>query len=100
MVNRMVLSGVISKTPVRDISPNGIPHCQFYLEHRSEQTEMGLKRRVQCFLPVVIAGHNELGNSLRKGSRVRISGFVNMRYHQNKMNQLILHAVHVEFLGE
>jgi len=34
--NRLRLSGTVCKTPVRKVSPSGIPHCQFLLEHRCD----------------------------------------------------------------
>ncbi|MCE1699850.1 single-stranded DNA-binding protein, partial [Enterobacter hormaechei] len=43
--NRLVLSGTVCKTPIRKVSPSGIPHCQFVLEHRSQQQEAGFSRR-------------------------------------------------------
>ncbi|MFO5877393.1 hypothetical protein ACLBP1_24710, partial [Klebsiella pneumoniae] len=39
MTNRLELSGIICRTPLRKVSPSGIPHCQFVLEHRSVQEE-------------------------------------------------------------
>ncbi|MCE1644769.1 primosomal replication protein N, partial [Enterobacter hormaechei] len=39
--NRLVLSGTVCKVPIRKVSPAGIPHCQFVLEHRSQQQEAG-----------------------------------------------------------
>ncbi|TEA27645.1 primosomal replication protein N [Candidatus Schmidhempelia bombi] len=100
MTNRMVLAGIVYKTPIRKVSPNGIPHCQFYLEHVSEQMEAGLKRHAWCTIPVVISGHNELTNSIEKGSKICVSGFISLHRRQNNINQLILHADHIEFLGE
>lgn len=100
MTNRMVLSGIVVKTPIREVSPSGITHWQFYLEHRSEQNEVGLKRQVQCYLPVVMSGHNESNNRIKKGNKVRITGFIATHQRQNKIAQLILHADHIEFLGE
>ncbi len=42
MTNRLVLSGTVCRTPLRKVSPSGIPHCQFVLEHRSVQEEAGI----------------------------------------------------------
>ncbi len=42
MTNRLVLSGTVCRTPLRKVSPSGIPHCQFVLEHRSVQEEAGV----------------------------------------------------------
>ncbi|RAN86346.1 primosomal replication protein N, partial [Bacillus sp. SRB_28] len=45
MTNRLELSGIICRTPIRKVSPSGIPHCQFVLEHRSVQEEAGFHRQ-------------------------------------------------------
>ncbi|VFT75804.1 primosomal replication protein N [Klebsiella aerogenes] len=45
MTNRLELSGIICRTPLRKVSPSGIPHCQFVLEHRSVQEEAGFHRQ-------------------------------------------------------
>ncbi|KNB23627.1 primosomal replication protein N, partial [Salmonella enterica] len=34
MTNRLALSGTVCRAPLRKVSPSGIPHCQFVLEHR------------------------------------------------------------------
>ncbi|VTN13406.1 Primosomal replication protein n [Raoultella terrigena] len=31
MTNRLELSGIICRTPIRKVSPSGIPHCQLCL---------------------------------------------------------------------
>ncbi|MCE1731729.1 single-stranded DNA-binding protein, partial [Enterobacter hormaechei] len=49
--NRLVLSGTVCKTPIRRVSPSGIPHCQFVLEHRSQQQEAGFSRQSWCRMP-------------------------------------------------
>ncbi|WP_392566978.1 primosomal replication protein N [Utexia brackfieldae] len=100
MTNRMVLTGIVNKTSVRKVSPSGIPHCQFYLDHVSEQIEAGFKRKVWCNIPVVISGQIELINSIQKGSKICVHGFINLHKRQNNINQLVLHADHIEFLGE
>ncbi|KAA1460852.1 primosomal replication protein N, partial [Escherichia coli] len=54
--NRLVLSGTVCKVPIRKVSPAGIPHCQFVLEHRSQQQEAGLSRQAWCRMPVIASG--------------------------------------------
>lgn len=100
MTNRLTLLGSVNKTPLNKVSPNGIPHCQFYLEHRSNQVEAGLTRQAWCNIPVIVSGHNELTHSIKKGSKVSVSGFVSMHKSRNNLNQLVLHADHIELLGE
>lgn len=98
MSNRLELSGSILKTPIRKISPSGIPHCQFYLEHVSEQTEAGLKRQSWCVMPVIVTGQNELVHSIKKGSKIWVSGFISTHTKRNNIQQLVLHASEIKLI--
>ncbi|OCG18718.1 primosomal replication protein N [Gilliamella sp. App2-1] len=97
--NRLMLSGIVKKTPIRKISPSGISHCQFYLEHVSEQIEAELTRQAWCIMPVIASGHHEL-SYIKKGSKVSVSGFISTHTKRNKTSQLVLHADQVKLLGE
>ncbi|WP_163885854.1 primosomal replication protein N, partial [Providencia stuartii] len=54
--NRLVLTGTVCKALIRKVSPSGIPHCQFVLEHRSQQQEAGLTRQAWCRMPIIVSG--------------------------------------------
>ncbi|WP_261816118.1 primosomal replication protein N [Vibrio gallicus] len=94
MTNRLDLSGVIAKDPVRRHSPAGIPHCQFWLEHRSTVVEASFERQVYCRMPVVVSGNrsNNLTQELVKGSNIKVSGFVTYQTSRNGSGKLVLHA--------
>lgn len=94
MTNRMDLSGVIARDPVRTKSPAGIPHCQFWLEHRSTVVEANLSRQVYCRMPVVVSGKgsSNLTQELVKGSNIQVSGFVTYQTSRNGSGKLVLHA--------
>jgi Primosomal replication protein N len=98
--NRLILSGVVSKNPIRKISPSGISHCQFYLEHVSEQIEAGLSRQAWCIMPVIVSGQQELSYSIKKGSKVLVSGFISTHTKRDKTSQIVLHADQIKLLGE
>ena len=55
--NRLSLIGTVCSQPKQTKSPNGIEHCQFLLEHRSEQIEVGLKRQAWCKMPIQLSGN-------------------------------------------
>ena len=97
--NRLVLSGIVKKTPIQKMSPSGISHCQFYLEHVSEQIEAGLPRQAWCIMPVIVSGQQEL-SYIKKGSKVLVSGFISTHTKRNQTSQLVLHADQVKLLGE
>ncbi|WP_072010938.1 MULTISPECIES: primosomal replication protein N [unclassified Serratia (in: enterobacteria)] len=98
--NRLVLSGTVCKTPVRKVSPSGIPHCQFVLEHRSSQVEAGFSRQAWCRMPVVVSGQQSqaLTQRLTVGSRVTVQGFVSCHQGRNGLNKLVLHAEQIELI--
>ena len=83
-----MLSGVvISLEPIR-YTPAGIPLLSFLLQHASEQTEAGLKRKVECEVNAVALG--DLANSnIQLGSSVKVKGFLAKR--SAKSTQLVLH---------
>ena len=83
-----MLSGVvIGLEPIR-YTPAGIPLLGFLLQHASEQTEAGLKRKVECEVKAVALG--ELANTnIQLGSSVKVKGFLAKR--SAKSTQLVLH---------
>ncbi|MBK5073674.1 primosomal replication protein N [Budviciaceae bacterium CWB-B4] len=98
--NRLVLSGIVTKTPIRKVSPSGVPHCQFVLEHRSQQQEAGFNRQAWCRMPVVVSGQQSqaLTHSITVGSSLRVSGFVSSHQGRNGLNKLVLHAEQIELI--
>ncbi len=98
--NRLILSGIVLKTPIRKVSPSGVLHCQFYLEHVSKQVEAGLTRQAWCVIPVIVSGPEELSYSIKKGSNVSVSGFISTHTKRNQTSQLVLHADQIKLLGE
>ncbi|ENM5743730.1 primosomal replication protein N [Vibrio metoecus] len=94
MTNRIELSGIVAKAPVRSQSPSGVKHCHFWLEHRSTMVEADLPRQVFCRLPVVVSGARSeaLTQNLVQGSSILVSGFVAYQTSRNGVGKLVLHA--------
>jgi len=92
-----VLSGVIiDLQPIR-YTPAGISLLSFVLQHVSEQSEAGLKRKVECEVNAVALG--ELADMFKKqniqlGSNVKVKGFLAKR--SAKSTQLVLHIDKLE----
>ncbi len=101
IVNRLVLSGVVCNSPIQRVSPSGISHLQFVIEHQSQQCEAGFKRLVRCKMPIVLSGSQstQLVKSITIGSNLVIHGFVCNHYDQRGLNKLVLHAEQIEFIG-
>ncbi|MBD1390096.1 primosomal replication protein N [Neiella sp. HB171785] len=96
--NWLVLSGVISRAPQHSVSPAGIQHCHFSLDHESEQQEANRPRRAWCRIQVVASGE-ELQTqtaSLTTAMQVRVSGFLSQQKTTNGLTRLVLHARSIE----
>lgn len=98
--NRFSLIGTVCQLPKRYKSPNGIEHCQFWLEHRSEQFESGLSRQAWLKMPVQISGNQlvEKTQSITVGNQLLVVGFITSHRTANGLNQLVLHAEQIEFI--
>ena len=98
--NRLRLSGTVCKTPVRKVSPSGIPHCQFVLEHRSVQEEAGFHRQAWCRMPVIISGtlHQEITQHITVGTPLTLEGFISCHQARNGQSKVVLHAEQIELI--
>ena len=98
--NRFSLIGTVCQLPKRNKSPNGIVHCQFWLEHRSEQVESGLSRQVWLKMLIQISGNQliEKTQSITVGSKILVVGFITSHKTQSGLCQLVLHAEQIEFI--
>lgn len=101
MENSVVIVGSLTQAPRYRKSPSGIEHCQFWLQHRSQQVEAELTRPVQCFIGVVASGKQFTKQllPLEMGLNVRVSGFLQTQRGRNGESKLILHAQHIELLS-
>lgn len=100
-MNHLVLSGTVRREPIRKVSPSGIPHCQFVLEHSSIQEEAGFTRQSLCRVPVVASGQqlHILTQSITVGSNIKVIGFLSNHKSQNGIPKLVLHAKQIEFIN-
>ncbi|MEH0831924.1 primosomal replication protein N [Pectobacterium cacticida] len=98
--NRLVLSGSVCKTPTRRVSPSGIPHCQFVLEHRSTREEAGLNRQAWCRMPVVVSGFSSqaVTHSITVGTQLTVHGFISCHQGRNGLSKIVLHAEQIELI--
>ncbi len=100
MANRLVLSGTVCKTPLRKVSPSGIPHCQFVLEHRSVQEEAGFNRQAWCRMPVIVSGqmNQAITHSITVGTQLTVHGFISCHQTKNGLNKMVLHAEQIDLI--
>jgi primosomal replication protein N len=78
--NQITLSGEVTGKDTLRTTPAGIPMIEFRLQHRSQQTEAGMEREVQCDMSVVAMGEvaRELG-SVSNGQLIAVQGFISRR---------------------
>ncbi|AIN64813.1 TPA: primosomal replication protein N [Providencia stuartii] len=98
--NRLVLTGTVCKALIRKVSPSGIPHCQFVLEHRSQQQEAGLTRQAWCRMPIIVSGQalQAHTHSITVGSRITVTGFISTHQGRNGLSKLVLHAEQIDLI--
>ncbi|WP_260080836.1 primosomal replication protein N [Candidatus Palibaumannia cicadellinicola] len=100
MANRLMLSGTVCKTPIRKVSPSGITHCQFVLEHRSVQEEAGFARQAWCRVPVVVSGKtsNQITHRITVGEQITVHGFISSHQGRNGLSKMVLHAEQIDLI--
>jgi primosomal replication protein N len=98
--NRLQLTGHICTSVVRKVSPSGIPHCQFVLEHLSQQWEAGFARQAKCRIPVIISGqqHQQITQHITVGTQLHLIGFIHAHRAQNGQSKVVLHAEQIELI--
>ena len=74
-------------------TPAGIPLLSFVLQHISEQTEAGLKRKVECEVNAVAIG-DIAKSSIQIGDNIKAKGFLAKR--SAKSTQLVFHIDKLE----
>ncbi|PKG39487.1 primosomal replication protein N [Psychromonas sp. Urea-02u-13] len=96
--NFLRLSGVVTEKPTFKVSPSGVEHCNFTIEHRSVQKEVELPRNAFCYMPIATSGTlaTQLKNTLSKGMQLRVSGFITFHKSANNVGKLVLHAQYIE----
>lgn len=93
--NTITLSGIILEISDIRLTPAGIPHQKFLLEHRSRQVEANHPREVQCRLPVEMRGDlvRRVQSLVRVGERVIATGFIDRSgYKDEAATRFVLHA--------
>lgn len=93
--NTITLSGVILEVSDIRVTPAGIPHQRFLLEHRSRQVEADHPREAFCRVPVELRGAivRSARPLLEVGRRVVVSGFVDrFNYKDEAASRFVLHA--------
>jgi primosomal replication protein N len=95
-LNKLVLQAeVVQIEPLR-YTPAGIPLLSVILRHVSEQTEAGMKRKVECEVNAVVLGDLAL-KGLKAGAQIIAQGFLARR--SLKSTQLVMHINNIEYVS-
>ena len=88
--NRLVLSGEVVEIAELRYTPAGVPIVGFTLKHVSQQMTAGMKRQVECEVPVLaMANLAEQAKYLTTGKFANVAGFLNKKSLNSR--QLVLH---------
>lgn len=98
--NCLMLSGTVCKMPICRVSPSGISHYQFMLEHHSMQQEAGFSRQAWCLVPVVVSEKNSVNTirSIAVGAQIAVQGFISCRQGRNGLSKIVLHAEQIKLI--
>ena len=96
-MNSLTLSGVVVGLDAIRYTPAGLPLLSFVLQHASEQTEAGLKRKTECEVNAVVLG--DLADIFKKqniqiGDSIKAKGFLAKR--SAKSTQLVFHIEQIK----
>jgi primosomal replication protein N len=101
VLNQVVLSGLVCKTPKFSQSPAGVVHGQFSIEHKSIQQESEYSRNAYIRIHVVTCGdeQKQIVKNFVVGDTVQVSGFLNRHESNSGVPIIALHAQHIERLN-
>ncbi len=89
-MNKLVVTGEVVQLDTLRYTPAGLPLLSFVVQHRSEQTEAEMQRKVECEVPVIAIGKiAEQAKAIQMASQVKLGGFLAKR--SLKSSQLVLH---------
>lgn len=90
--NSLQISGILEKQYPPRVSPAGVAHQDFLLQHRSRQREAGSAREARLVLTVHCAGElvQQL-QALQLGDRVLVTGFLALASYRDT-EKVVLHA--------
>ena len=95
--NRLELRGEVTEVSPLRYTPAGLPLLAFTVKHVSQQSEAGMKRQVECEIPVIaMAQLAEQARGIKSGDRVGVSGFLNKKSLNSR--QLVLHINALEII--
>jgi len=92
-----VLSGCLLELEALRYTPAGIPALNFRIAHASEQSEAGVRRKVECEMVCLALGQMaQLLAGAKPGDALRLSGFLAAK--SLKSRTPVLHVNAIEFL--
>ncbi|MEE9330702.1 MAG: primosomal replication protein N [Methylophilaceae bacterium] len=94
-MNKLAISGEVAQLEALRYTPAGLPLLSFVINHVSEVTEAGLKRKVECDVKAVAVGSLATSN-IQLGTKLNALGFLAKR--SAKSTQLVMHIKNIELI--
>lgn len=93
--NRLELSGEVALLEALRFTPAGIPILTLTVRHVSIKSEAGMKRQVECDVPVMaMADLAKKAAGLKIGDQIKVAGFLAKKSLKN--DRLVLHLDELE----
>lgn len=92
-MNNLVLDAEVKQIADLRHTPAGLPLLSVVLQHRSQQVEAGMKRKVDCDVNAVLLGDIASSQLVEIGAKLKVSGFLAKR--SLKSTQLVMHINHI-----
>jgi primosomal replication protein N len=94
-MNKLVLNGQVTHLEPLRHTPAGLPLLSFVISHVSENSEAGLKRKVECEVNAIALGGLATTN-IQLGTQLKAAGFLAKR--SAKSSQLVMHIQKIEII--
>ncbi|MDH5551899.1 MAG: primosomal replication protein N [Nitrosomonas sp.] len=92
--NQTIICGEINKLAELRYTPAGVAVVEFSIRHQSKQINADTSRQVMCDISAIAFEQIAmLMIKLKIGARVKLTGFLTKKSHNNQ--QLILHVINV-----
>jgi primosomal replication protein N len=90
-----VINGTVTSVETLRHTPAGLPLLSFVFYHASENSEVGLKRKIECELNAVLMG-DLTKIPIKVGNQFKAAGFLVKR--SVKSTQLVMHIQKIELI--
>jgi primosomal replication protein N len=101
VLNQVVLTGQVCKSPKFKESHAGVVNGWFVIDHQSMQLEGGMSRNASIRIRVATCGEQQkqIAENFVVGDEVKVSGFLSRHESKNGQPFIAIHAQQIERLN-